>query len=69
MEATVVEAQSAEWIAIISECMESGALGRLPPPIASNGVNVTTHCWTAVFESCISLFFSFSLPRAALSSE
>lgn len=33
------DCESAEWTAIISECIESGAFAWAPPPMASNGVN------------------------------
>jgi hypothetical protein len=35
-----VPAERAEWMAIISECIERGVFARLPPPIPSKGVKV-----------------------------
>ena len=41
LEASVLEAERAEWIAIISLCIDNGVLASFPPPpILSKGVKV-----------------------------
>ena len=39
MEAMVEEAERAERMAIISECIDRGALAWYPPPVPSKGMN------------------------------
>lgn len=65
----MLEAESAEWIAIISECMESGVFANLPPPIASKGVNVVVAASLRSFECRFSLCFFFSSARAVVSKD
>ena len=67
MDDKVEEAARAEWMAIISECMESGMLDLCPPPVLvpSNRTNVLlgpgSCCLGLGFDFC---FFNFSLNSA-----
>jgi len=55
VEDRVEEAASAEWSAIISECIDSGALALWPPPeMPSKGVKVDSSCCC-----CFGLSFCF----------
>lgn len=66
----MLEAERAEWIAIISECIESGTLACLPPPFMfSNGVNVLAVSSSGTFNSRFNLCFFFRSATAGASTE
>lgn len=65
----MLEVARAEWMAIISECIDRGVLASLPPPMFSNGVNVVVVSCLWSFKSRLSLFFLFNSARAAPSRE
>ncbi len=73
----MLEAESAEWMAIISECMESGVLTRWPPPLpeyeASKGLKVgepSSEETKVLFRSVsrFNLYFDFIFPFSSHSA-